>query len=43
MTALVERPLTPGELPGTAATDAVRVVETTYEHHGGFRLRTLHA
>ena len=43
VTALVERPLTPGELPGTAATDAVRVVETTYEHHGGFRLRTLHA
>src|SRR6185312_1444190 len=23
--------------------DAVRVVEATYEHHGGFRLRTLHA
>jgi two-component system chemotaxis response regulator CheB len=22
---------------------SVRVVEATYEHHGGFRLRTLHA
>jgi DNA repair protein RecO (recombination protein O) len=41
--ALVERPLAPGALPRPAAADAVRVVEATYEHHGGFRLRTLHA
>jgi DNA repair protein RecO (recombination protein O) len=41
--ALVERPLTAGPLTGPAAADAVRVVESTYEHHGGFRLRTLHA
>jgi DNA repair protein RecO (recombination protein O) len=41
--ALVERPLTAGRLTGPAAADAVRVVESTYEHHGGFRLRTLHA
>ncbi len=26
-----------------AAADALRVVEETYDHHGGFRLRTLHA
>jgi DNA repair protein RecO (recombination protein O) len=41
--ALVERPLATGSLPQPAAADAVRVVEATYEHHGGFRLRTLHA
>jgi hypothetical protein len=41
--ALVERPLAARALPRTAAADAVRVVETTYEHHGGFRLRTLQA
>ena len=43
VSALVERPLAAGPLSGTAAADAVRVVESTYEHHGGFRLRTLQA
>ena len=41
--ALIERPLEQAELAPRAARDALRVVETTYEHHGGFRLRTLHA
>jgi DNA repair protein RecO (recombination protein O) len=41
--ALVDRPLAAGPLPTGPAADAVRVVETTYEYHGGFRLRTLHA
>jgi DNA repair protein RecO (recombination protein O) len=41
--ALVERPLAAGALPPAAAADAVRVVESTYEYHGGFRLRTLQA
>ena len=41
--ALIERPLEQAELDTRAARDALRVVETTYEHHGGFRLRTLHA
>jgi DNA repair protein RecO (recombination protein O) len=43
VSALVERPLAAGPLPGPAAFDAVRVVESNYEHHGGFRLRTLQA
>jgi DNA repair protein RecO (recombination protein O) len=41
--ALIERPLTPGALGPAAAADAVRVVEATYAHHGGFRMRTLQA
>ncbi|HEY3764398.1 MAG TPA: DNA repair protein RecO [Gaiellales bacterium] len=40
---LIERPLRPGPLEPAAAADAVRVVETTYAHHGGFRMRTLQA
>jgi recombinational DNA repair protein (RecF pathway) len=39
---LIEQPLRPGRLDQAAATDAVRVVEATYAHHGGFRMRTLH-
>jgi DNA repair protein RecO (recombination protein O) len=41
--ALIERPLTAGALPAAVAADAVRVVEATYAHHGGFRMRTLQA
>jgi DNA repair protein RecO (recombination protein O) len=41
--ALIERPLQLGPLDRSAAADAVRVVESTYAHHGGFRMRTLHA
>jgi DNA repair protein RecO (recombination protein O) len=41
--ALIERPLQLGALDRAAAADAVRVVESTYAHHGGFRMRTLHA
>jgi len=40
---LIERPLEDAQLDGRSARDALRVVETTYEQHGGFRLRTLHA
>jgi DNA repair protein RecO (recombination protein O) len=40
---LIDRPLRPGQVEPAAAADAVRVVETTYAHHGGFRMRTLHA
>jgi DNA repair protein RecO (recombination protein O) len=40
---LIERPLEEARLEGRGARDALRVVETTYEQHGGFRLRTLHA
>jgi DNA repair protein RecO (recombination protein O) len=39
--ALLERPLAPAALSPRAARDALRVVEETYAHHGGFRLRTL--
>ena len=38
---LLERPLAQAELTRGRHGDALRVVETTYEHHGGFRLRTL--
>jgi len=38
---LLDRPLAPAALPLQAAADALRVVRETYEHHGGFRLRTL--
>jgi DNA repair protein RecO (recombination protein O) len=38
---LIEHPLEAAALDTRAARDAVRVVEATYEHHGGFRLRTL--
>jgi DNA repair protein RecO (recombination protein O) len=41
--ALIERPLRAGPLDPAAASDAVRVVEATYAHHGGFRMRTLQA
>jgi DNA repair protein RecO (recombination protein O) len=41
--ALIERPLRAGGLEPATAADAVRVVEATYAHHGGFRMRTLHA
>lgn len=40
---LIERPLAQGQLPSRAARDALRVVEASYAHHGGFRLRTLAA
>jgi hypothetical protein len=38
---LLERPLAPVALAPDAAAGALRVVEETYAHHGGFRLRTL--
>jgi DNA repair protein RecO (recombination protein O) len=38
---LLERPLAPVALSPEAAAGALRVVEETYAHHGGFRLRTL--
>jgi DNA repair protein RecO (recombination protein O) len=41
--ALIERPLDRAEAAPRAARDALRIVEATYEQHGGFRLRTLHA
>jgi DNA repair protein RecO (recombination protein O) len=40
---LLERPLASVALAPRAAADALRVVEETYAHHGGFQLRTLHA
>jgi DNA repair protein RecO (recombination protein O) len=40
---LLDRPLASVALELRAAADALRVVEETYAHHGGFRLRTLHA
>ena len=40
---LLDRPLASVALESRAAADALRVVEETYAHHGGFRLRTLHA
>ncbi len=39
---LLERPLASVALAPRAAADALRVVEETYAHHGGFQLRTLH-
>jgi DNA repair protein RecO (recombination protein O) len=39
---MLERPLASVALAARAAADALRVVEETYAHHGGFRLRTLH-
>jgi hypothetical protein len=38
---LLERPMAPAALSPDAAAGALRVVEETYAHHGGFRLRTL--
>ncbi len=38
---LIDRPLGPVLLDPAAAGAALRVVEETYAHHGGFRLRTL--
>jgi hypothetical protein len=38
---LLEHPLAPVALPPDAAAGALQVVEETYAHHGGFRLRTL--
>jgi DNA repair protein RecO (recombination protein O) len=38
---LIERPLGPVLVDPPAAANALRVVEETYAHHGGFRLRTL--
>jgi hypothetical protein len=38
---LLERPLAPAALRPDSAAGALRVVEETYAHHGGFRLRTL--
>jgi DNA repair protein RecO (recombination protein O) len=40
---LIEQPLRAGMLEPAAAADAVRVVESTYAYHGGFRMRTLQA
>ncbi|MGN6379156.1 MAG: DNA repair protein RecO [Gaiellales bacterium] len=41
--ALVGRPLGEPRVSPGQARDALRIVEQTYEFHGGFRLRTLHA
>ena len=41
LSALVEQPLHVAPLDPGVAADALRVVEATYEHHGGFRLRTV--
>ena len=41
--ALVGRPLGEPALTPRQARDALRVVQQTYEYHGGFRLRTLRA
>jgi DNA repair protein RecO (recombination protein O) len=41
--ALVARPLGEPELEPRQARDALRIVEQSYEFHGGFRLRTLRA
>jgi DNA repair protein RecO (recombination protein O) len=41
--ALVGRPLGEGPLSSRQARDALRIVEQSYEYHGGFRLRTLRA
>jgi len=40
---MLDRPLGSVQVAGRAANDALRVVEETYAHHGGFRLRTLAA
>jgi DNA repair protein RecO (recombination protein O) len=39
---LLDAPLGGATVEGRAARDALRIVESTYEEHGGFRLRTLH-
>jgi len=39
---LLDAPLGAASVTGRAARDALRIVEATYEEHGGFRLRTLH-
>jgi DNA repair protein RecO (recombination protein O) len=38
---MLDRPLQPVALEAAAAADALRVVQETYAHYGGFRLRTL--
>ena len=42
MERLLDAPLGGATVEGRAARDALRIVESTYEEHGGFRLRTLH-
>ncbi len=41
--ALLAQPLGAPALEPRSSRDALRVLERTYEYHGGFRLRTLHA
>jgi len=41
--ALLARPLADAAIEGRAARDALRLVQASYEYHGGFRLRTLSA
>jgi DNA repair protein RecO (recombination protein O) len=41
--ALLAQPLGGPELTGRSSRDALRVLERSYEYHGGFQLRTLHA
>src|ERR671937_56722 len=41
MESLLRTPLADAHISERAARDALRVVTTSYEHHGGFRLRTL--
>jgi DNA repair protein RecO (recombination protein O) len=43
MESLLRSPLSEAAISEPAARDALRIVATSYEHHGGFRLRTLHA
>ena len=40
---LLDAPLGAAVVDGRAAREALRIVEATYEQHGGFRLRTLRA
>jgi DNA repair protein RecO len=41
--ALLASPLADAAIEGRAARDALRLVQASYEYHGGFRLRTLSA
>jgi DNA repair protein RecO (recombination protein O) len=43
MEALLRSPLADARISERAAREALRVVTASYEHHGGFRLRTLQA
>ncbi len=41
MEGLLRRPLAEAAITEAAAREALRVVASSYEYHGGFRLRTL--